>query len=451
MSQHKANGFIPNSFQTPNILVDRLMPLLLDNELRVTLFGYRHIFGWFDNRIERATTLSYSNFETGYRGQPGCGLTRPQISTALKSVSEFGVLKKVGTPTKDGQRWRPPESEDEIDWKALEARADKRRKTSQKQTAAATRASQKKRHEEQKQDSKTSPDRPSESPSDSTSNILLPGTFNVPFRSTLNIPPLSTLNVLEIGTLDVPLSYIKKRSNKTDQDQTHSSTTESSESPISPTSQDDVDDEILKLIQPEIQKLLLPQSDQAALLALGPVQALAIAWSAQGDHVRNPGGLAKHLMGNGGPPDEQIARAQAAVELRTLDGDQIDHHLRHRAGTASSNPEEPPPNWKYFQLGDAPSPELPDEAPHESLNFKHRDRTVWEAYKAALAELEWDPRVMTHERAMYADLRLARYEAETQTLIVTGDPVAAGGLAQRISSQLGLDITMEFEAREETA
>ena len=228
-------------------------------------------------------------------------------------------------------------------------------------------------------------------------------------------------------------------------------TTPSSEVLHDPAVGADVDDAILKLIQPEIQKLLLPQSDQAALLALGPVQALAIAWSAQGDHVRNPGGLAKHLMGNGGPPDEQIARAQAAVELRTLDGDQIDHHLRHRAGTASSNPEEPPPNWKYFQLGDAPSPELPDEAPHESLNFKHRDRTVWEAYKAALAELEWDPRVMPHERAMYADLRLARYEAETQTLIVAGDQVAAGGLAQRISSQLGLDITMEFEAREETA
>ena len=47
---------VPNSFQTPNLYVDRLMPLLTDIELRVLVYMTRRILGF--NRREDQISLS---------------------------------------------------------------------------------------------------------------------------------------------------------------------------------------------------------------------------------------------------------------------------------------------------------------------------------------------------------------------------------------------------------
>lgn len=90
-----------------------------------------------------------------------------------------------------------------------------------------------------------------------------------------------------------------------------------------PTAPPDVDDdEIKKFIMPEIQKLQFPPDLQVELLSRGCDYALAVAWAAQkGD---NPGGLARHLMDNGGPPGELLEWAQKAIQLHTLDPALID-------------------------------------------------------------------------------------------------------------------------------
>ncbi len=89
-----------------------------------------------------------------------------------------------------------------------------------------------------------------------------------------------------------------------------------------PTTSPDVDDEIQKFILPEIKKLQFPPDLQAKLLSRGYDYALGVARAAQ--KGRDPGALARHLMDNGGPPDEQLEWAQKAIELRTLDPALID-------------------------------------------------------------------------------------------------------------------------------
>ncbi len=68
------NRLKPNTFQTPNLLVDKLMPLLDDRELRVLIFATRHIYGWPETNAAGRECLSVSAFEKGQRGSGGkCG------------------------------------------------------------------------------------------------------------------------------------------------------------------------------------------------------------------------------------------------------------------------------------------------------------------------------------------------------------------------------------------
>jgi hypothetical protein len=91
----------------------------------------------------------------------------------------------------------------------------------------------------------------------------------------------------------------------------------------------DVDDD-LEFILPEIQKPGLTPKAQNDLLALGAQKVLAIALTAQGPGVRNPGGLAVSMMSDGGPPEFDLQRAQIALELGTLDRGAIGEELRRR-------------------------------------------------------------------------------------------------------------------------
>ena len=96
------NNYIPNSFQTPNIVVDELLYLLKGGEFKVYMFAIRHVYGW-RNEIERGYShMSYSMIEDGYEASTGTkfhgtGLSRQSITTALNALVEYRLLIKVKT------------------------------------------------------------------------------------------------------------------------------------------------------------------------------------------------------------------------------------------------------------------------------------------------------------------------------------------------------------------
>ncbi len=91
-------NYIPNSFQTPNVLADEIMPLLTPQEWLVLSFATRHILGWHDRIHERRAPISLSRFEK-------CGLSREAILTALVALERYGLLHKIGSATQQGQVW----------------------------------------------------------------------------------------------------------------------------------------------------------------------------------------------------------------------------------------------------------------------------------------------------------------------------------------------------------
>ena len=113
--------FVPNSHQTPNVLVDEIMHLLTESELKCYLFAIRHIYGWQD-KIERGYAhISLSMFENGFSTFNGTGLSRSAVNKALKSLVEYRLLLKLDMSTRDGQAYAIGENPD---IKALEARKD---------------------------------------------------------------------------------------------------------------------------------------------------------------------------------------------------------------------------------------------------------------------------------------------------------------------------------------
>ena len=123
---------IPNSHQTPNVLVDEIMHLLNESELKCYLFAIRHIYGWQD-KIERGYAhISLSMFENGFSTFSGTGLSCPAITKALTALVEYRLLLKLDMSTRDGQAYAIGENPD-VD--GLIARSDKK-KSRQKSTSA---------------------------------------------------------------------------------------------------------------------------------------------------------------------------------------------------------------------------------------------------------------------------------------------------------------------------
>lgn len=144
------NHVIPNSFQTPNVIVDRLMGLLTPEEYMVLSYAMRHILGWKDRIADRNANISLSMFEQGFTHNGttygGTGLTRPQVSRALKSLVEYGVMQKTGEATKDGQRWALTFDDPKaIKWAALQKRRDAKNKKGARRVEKASKASAEKR------------------------------------------------------------------------------------------------------------------------------------------------------------------------------------------------------------------------------------------------------------------------------------------------------------------
>ena len=140
------NGLIPNSFQTPNLFVDRAMGLLKPEEYVCLSFAIRHILGWQDKAPNRRARISLDYFEHGNQAElGGCGLSRPKISRSLKALDRFGLLKCHGGAGRIGQEWELPLDDSKVNWTALEQRKSAEQTINQKRVRKAVKASAKKR------------------------------------------------------------------------------------------------------------------------------------------------------------------------------------------------------------------------------------------------------------------------------------------------------------------
>lgn len=91
--QHK-HTFIPNSTQLPNILLDKVIPLIPEAEARCLLYICRRTFG-FQKESDR---ISFSQFIGGIKDRRGvvldygAGLARASVAKGLKHLLEAGAI-----------------------------------------------------------------------------------------------------------------------------------------------------------------------------------------------------------------------------------------------------------------------------------------------------------------------------------------------------------------------
>lgn len=140
--------FIPNSYQTPNAYVDRLMPLLTDSEWRVLSYMARRIFG-FNKRQDTIAVSQMESGVTGANGQPldyGTGLGRKAIIRAVQELQRFGVVLLIAPndPGKnEGACYALQLDSACIAWAELQQRQQDQRAKGRRQTASAREAPRK--------------------------------------------------------------------------------------------------------------------------------------------------------------------------------------------------------------------------------------------------------------------------------------------------------------------
>lgn len=147
-----SDSFIPNTFQTPNAIVDRLMFLLTDSEFRVLMFMVRHILGWQKKAATRRASISLSNFENGFTyptpdgeaSYPGCGVGLNAIRRALEGLQKYRIIEAIGKPKAIGQEWELRFMvHDDVDFPGLALRQQSQNLKRQKQTSNARKVSPK--------------------------------------------------------------------------------------------------------------------------------------------------------------------------------------------------------------------------------------------------------------------------------------------------------------------
>lgn len=127
------NWIIPNSFQMPNVFVDKLMSLLTSEEWKVLCFAVRRILGYQDNISSRRDNIAVSQFVR-------CGLSRTAIMRALHSLAGFNVLIPIGSASTDGQLYELQVDGGAIAWELLETRRATARQSQADRTEAARRS-----------------------------------------------------------------------------------------------------------------------------------------------------------------------------------------------------------------------------------------------------------------------------------------------------------------------
>jgi hypothetical protein len=143
------NSILPNTFQHPNVFIDRLMYFLTPEENTVLTFAVRRILGFQENISSRKDNISLSQFVEGIRSRKdntplsnGCGLGTTAVRNALENLAKFKILiptTEKPDPRK-GQEYWLQESDIAIDWDRLEQRRieadDKARRQTQKARCA---------------------------------------------------------------------------------------------------------------------------------------------------------------------------------------------------------------------------------------------------------------------------------------------------------------------------
>lgn len=123
--------FEPNTFMTPNEYVDRYLPYLTGEEVKVLLYATRRILG-FQKRQDR---ISMSLFTTGMRSKEGevldmgTGLSNATVKKCLDNLVAFGLLVHVQDNDKkknEGVLWSLQWKKANVNEKALQERAAKK-------------------------------------------------------------------------------------------------------------------------------------------------------------------------------------------------------------------------------------------------------------------------------------------------------------------------------------
>lgn len=140
------NAILPNTFQHPNIFIDRLMYYLSPEENTVLTFAVRRILGFQENISSRKDNISLSQFVDGIvsskDGSPlsnGCGMGSTAVRDALANLERFKIL----IPTTDkpdprkGQEYWLQSNEHAIDWAGLEERNTEKRDKAARRTSKA--------------------------------------------------------------------------------------------------------------------------------------------------------------------------------------------------------------------------------------------------------------------------------------------------------------------------
>ena len=91
-----SSELIPNSFQVPNLLVDKLLPFLSGPQVKILLLVCRKTFGWG----KRVDLISFSQFETQ------AGVSRSSTYQALEIFVRSGLLLKVSHGPRQINGWR---------------------------------------------------------------------------------------------------------------------------------------------------------------------------------------------------------------------------------------------------------------------------------------------------------------------------------------------------------
>ena len=94
MEENHKHNLIPNSTQLPNILLDKVIPLIPEAEARCLLYICRRTFG-FQKDSDR---ISFSQFISGIKDRRGnvldygAGLARASVAKGLKNLHEAGAI-----------------------------------------------------------------------------------------------------------------------------------------------------------------------------------------------------------------------------------------------------------------------------------------------------------------------------------------------------------------------
>lgn len=120
------NDLKPNFFQTPNIYVDVLMPLLTPEEFMVLMFAVRRTLG-FHKRQDRISMSQFctGTIKNGDAKDDGTGLSPNAVRNALRKLELYRILTKVddnNPPLNEGGMYEIQFSSKTIDWAGLEKR-----------------------------------------------------------------------------------------------------------------------------------------------------------------------------------------------------------------------------------------------------------------------------------------------------------------------------------------